>query len=58
MMQSDTIESLPRVRRVEVIDLSGRSYIEHNAAHVEISYQDDGTTLKVFLTNSLKGAYI
>ena len=53
-MQSDTIESLPRVRRVEVIDLSGRAYIEHNAAHVEISYQDEGTTLKVFLTNSLR----
>jgi hypothetical protein len=39
------------VTRVEVIDEYGRRYTKHNCK-VELSYQDDGKTLKVFI-NSL-----
>ena len=36
------------VTRFEVIDENGRVYTRHNCK-VELSYQDDGRTLKVFL---------
>jgi flagellar biosynthesis/type III secretory pathway protein FliH len=39
------------VTRFEVIDENGRVYNEHHC-NVELSYQDDGRTLKVFI-NSL-----
>jgi hypothetical protein len=37
-----------KVTRVEVIDEYGRRYTKHNCK-VELSYQDDGRTLKVFV---------
>ena len=44
---------LPKVRRVEVIQHSpphnGRAYTNYDAKDVEIQYQDDGRTLKIFL---------
>jgi hypothetical protein len=44
---------LPKVRRVEVIQHSpphnGRAYTNYNAKDVEIQYQDEGRTLKIFL---------
>jgi hypothetical protein len=36
------------VTRFEVIDENGRAYTEHYC-NVELSYQDDGRTLKVFV---------
>lgn len=43
--------SLPKCTRVEVIDENGRSYINWNEDNrVELSVQDDGKTLKVFIT--------
>jgi hypothetical protein len=39
---------LPRVTRVEVIDENGRSYVNYNI-EVELSYQDNVQTLKLFL---------
>jgi len=38
-----------KVTRFEVIDESGRVCTRHNCK-VELSYQDDGKTLKVFLS--------
>lgn len=49
------MNSYPKVTRVEVIDNSGRAYTEYNAADVQISFQDDERTLKVFLKNLNKG---
>lgn len=50
---SETTFILPKVRRVEVIQHSepynGRAYTKYNAKDVEIQYQDDGKTLKIFL---------
>ena len=44
---------LPKVRRVEVIQHSpphnGRAYTNYDAKDVELQYQDDGKTLKVFI---------
>ena len=44
---------LPKITRVEVIQHSepynGRAYTNYNAKDVEIQYQDDGRTLKIFL---------
>lgn len=44
---------LPKVTRVEVIQHSepynGRAYTNYNAKDVEIQYQDNGATLKIFL---------
>lgn len=37
------------VTRVEVIDADGRSYTNHKVQNVELSLQDDGRTLKVFI---------
>jgi hypothetical protein len=41
----------PEVTRVEVIDHAGRSYVNWDERNiVEISYQDDGRTLKIFIS--------
>lgn len=44
---------LPKVIRVEVIQHSpphnGRAYTKYDAKDVEIQYQDNGATLKIFL---------
>lgn len=36
------------VTRLEVIDNDGRVYINTNVDKLELSYQDDGKTLKIF----------
>ena len=43
---------LEKVTRFEVIDAKGRSYVEYNALSVELVFQDEGQTLKVFLKKS------
>lgn len=43
---------LENVNRVEVIDQKGRSYVNWNDNNkIEISFQDDGKTLKVFISD-------
>ena len=37
-----------RVTRVELVDEEGRVVIRHNVA-VELAFQDDGRTLKIFV---------
>ena len=44
----DGIYPNPELSRVEVIDENGRSYTKWNCS-VELSYQDNGKTLKIFL---------
>jgi len=44
-----------KVTRVEVIDQDGRSYVNWDDNNkVELSFQDDGRTLKVFISNREK----
>lgn len=47
---------LSRVTRIEVIDQNGRAYSQWGVQTVELSYQDDGRTLKVFVTPALPDA--
>ena len=42
-----------KVTRFEVIDETGRTYTKWDV-HIELSYQDDGKTLKVFVTPKTK----
>jgi hypothetical protein len=44
----DGIFKLPRVTRLEVIDQSGRVYVIKDS-EVELSYQDNARTLKIFV---------
>jgi hypothetical protein len=44
--------STDKVTRVEVIDQDGRSYVSWDDNNkVELSFQDEGKTLKVFISN-------
>lgn len=50
---SEIIEmlSMELVHRVEVIDELGRSYVNNKSKNrVELSLQDEGRTLKIFIT--------
>lgn len=47
-MAKDTIKSLPKVTRVEVIG-KGREYVNMNCKNVQISMQDNERTIKIFL---------
>ena len=44
----DGIESHPLISRVEVIG-EGREFVEHGINGIDISFQDEGKTLKIFL---------
>jgi hypothetical protein len=41
--------SLNKVTRLEVITPTGRQYVNMNVSDLELSYQDDGRTLKLFV---------
>lgn len=43
-----------KISRVEVIDENGRSYVKYFDGDCELSYQDDGRTLKIFITPNKK----
>ena len=44
------INSTDKVTRVEIIDEDGRSYVNWDDNNkVELSFQDDGRTLKVYI---------
>ena len=45
----DYIKSYPLINRVEVIGKNGREYVQYDCSNVQISEQDEGRTLKVFL---------
>lgn len=45
-------ENTSKVTRVEVIDDAGRSYVNwKDSNRVELSFQDDDRTLKIFIDN-------
>jgi hypothetical protein len=45
----DFIKNYPKVTRVEVITNSGREFVRYECSDVQVSLQDDGQTIKVFL---------
>jgi hypothetical protein len=45
----DFLRNFPNVTRVEVITDDGREFVRHGCSNVQVSLQDDGRTIKVFL---------
>lgn len=45
----DFIKDYPEVTRVEVIGSNGREYVRYECSNVQVSLQDGGQTVKVFL---------
>ena len=45
----DFLKNYLEVTRVEVITDDGREFVRHDCHNVQLSLQDDGRTLKVFL---------
>lgn len=46
----DYIKSYPLINRVEVISKNGREFVQYDCSNVQVSGQDNGRTLKVFLS--------
>lgn len=46
----DYIKSYPLINRVEVIGKNGREFVQYDCSIVQISEQDEGRTLKVFVS--------
>jgi hypothetical protein len=49
MPNGDFLKNYPDVTRVEVITDTGREFVRYECSNVQVSLQDDGQTLKVFL---------
>ena len=49
LKNGDFIKNYPDVTRVEVITGEGREFVRYECSNVQVSLQDDGQTLKVFL---------
>lgn len=49
MLQGDSIKQIHGVNRVELIDESGRQYVNWHCEKIEISFQDGNKTLKIFV---------
>ena len=45
----DFLKNYPEVTRVEVITNYGREFEQYECSNVQVSLQDDGQTIKVFL---------
>jgi hypothetical protein len=48
----DFIKNYPEVTRVEVITSYGRDFVRYECSDVQVSLQDDGQTIKVFLVST------
>jgi hypothetical protein len=53
MPNSDFLKNYPEVTRVEVITNNGREFVRYECSNVQVSLQDDGQTIKVFLFSTL-----
>lgn len=53
MNEPDTTIPYSRITRVEVIGRHGRELVKHDVTDVQISIQDDGQTIKLFLKEAL-----
>ena len=53
MPNGDFLYSYPQVTRVEVITNNGRELVRYECSNVQVSLQDDGQTIKVFLSSTI-----
>jgi hypothetical protein len=51
MMKTDTLDT-KKITRVEIIDETGRSYVKRDISGLEVQLQDDGRTLKIFISKN------
>ncbi len=49
MTNGDFLKNYPEVTRVEVINGSERELVRYGCSNVQVSLQDDGQTIKLFL---------
>jgi len=49
MPNGDFLKNYPEVTRVEVVTNNGRELVRYECSNVQVSLQDDGQTIKVFL---------
>ena len=49
LSNGDFLKNYPEVTRVEVITNNGREFVRYKCSNVQVSLQDDGQTIKVFL---------
>ena len=49
MPNGDFLKNYPEVTRVEVITREGREFVRYECSNVQVSLQDNGQTIKVFL---------
>jgi hypothetical protein len=52
MPNGDFLKSYPEVTRVEVITNWGRETVYSECSNVKVSLQDDGRTIKMFLSSA------
>jgi hypothetical protein len=50
-------DDLSSVTRFEIIDNEGRSYVKYGIENIELTLQDDGSTLKIFLKSKEGASY-
>lgn len=48
---NDFTRNFPKVNRIEVIDELGRAFTVYDVKKVMLVTQDDGRTIKIFVTN-------
>jgi hypothetical protein len=48
----DFLKQYPEVTRVEVITNNGHEFVRYDCSDVQMSLQDDGRTIKVFLSSA------
>ena len=53
MPNGDFLYSYPQVTRVEVVTNNGRELVRYECSNVQVSLQDDGQTIKVFLSSTI-----
>jgi len=51
MPNGDLLKNYPDVTRIEVITNDGREFVRYGCSTVQVSLEDDGRTIKVFLYN-------
>ena len=49
----DFLKNYSGVTRVEVITNDGREFVRYGCSNVQVSLQDDGRTIKLFVVNRL-----
>jgi hypothetical protein len=53
LKNGDFLKNYSGVTRVEVITNDGREFVRYGCSNVQVSLQDDGRTIKVFLCSPI-----